>query len=85
MDRARFSRAKNRGRLRRRTNAEIDTEVEELMLQVELALENGPFTLLILGGAHDLSASVKRLPGADCEYLRVTMARYQEYGANGPR
>ena len=53
--------------------------------QVKPALKNGPFALIILGSAHDLPASVKRLPGGNCEYLRGTTTRYQEVGANGPK
>jgi hypothetical protein len=37
--------------------------------------EAGPVAVIVLGGAHDLSESVKRLaPGA--ESLRVTTAQY---------
>jgi hypothetical protein len=46
--------------------------------QVKAALASGPCSLLILGGAHDLSASVRRLGGGTAEYLRVSTARYKE-------
>ena len=45
--------------------------------QVQAALKDGPFALVILGGAHDLSESVRR-HGGSCEYLRVTTRRYRE-------
>jgi hypothetical protein len=40
--------------------------------QVRAVLDNGPFALIVLGGAHDLSDSVRRLGGGHCEYIRVT-------------
>jgi hypothetical protein len=45
--------------------------------QVKAALDSGPCSVLILGGSHDLSASVRRL-AANTEYIRVTTRRYQE-------
>lgn len=45
---------------------------------VRAALDGGPFSLIILGGAHDLSDSVRRLAG-DCEYVRITMRAYREF------
>lgn len=46
--------------------------------QVKAAVESGNCSLLILGGAHDLSASVKGLIGTP-EYIRVTTTRYKEF------
>jgi hypothetical protein len=40
--------------------------------QVKAALARGPFALVILGGAHDLTDSVRRQSGGRCEYLRLT-------------
>jgi hypothetical protein len=40
--------------------------------QVKAVLDNGPFALIVLGGAHDLGDSVRRLGGGHCEYIRVT-------------
>jgi hypothetical protein len=40
--------------------------------QVQAALKGGPFALVILGGAHDLTQSVRRYVGGPCEYMRVT-------------
>jgi hypothetical protein len=37
---------------------------------VQAALKDGTFALIILGGAHDLSESVRRHAGGLCEYLR---------------
>lgn len=45
---------------------------------VRAALDAGPFALIVLGGAHDLSGSVRRLAG-DCEYVRVTTRAYREF------
>jgi hypothetical protein len=42
--------------------------------QVKAALASGPCSLLIRGGAHDLSASVGRF-GGTTEYLRVSTTR----------
>jgi hypothetical protein len=47
--------------------------------QVQAALQGGAFTLVILGGAHDLSESVRRLSAGQCEYLRITTTRYREF------
>lgn len=46
---------------------------------VKAALDRGPFSLIILGGAHDLSGSVRRRAGGDCEYVRVTTKAYREF------
>jgi hypothetical protein len=46
--------------------------------QVKAALENGAFSLIILGGSHDLSDSVRRLGKGTCEYIQVTTHRYQQ-------
>jgi hypothetical protein len=47
--------------------------------QVQAALKGGAFGLVILGGAHDLSESVRRQASAPCDYLRVTTTRYREF------
>src|SRR5262249_29849345 len=39
--------------------------------RVKRALASGPFSVIVLGGAHDLSASVRRLGGGATEYVRV--------------
>lgn len=46
---------------------------------VRAALDGGPFALVVLGGAHDLSDSVRRIAGGDCEYIRVTTKAYREF------
>jgi hypothetical protein len=33
---------------------------------------------VVLGGGHDLTASVRRIGGADAEYVRVTVGGYPE-------
>jgi hypothetical protein len=47
--------------------------------QVKAALASGPCSLLVLGGGHDLSSSVRRLGGGATEYVRVTTRRYREF------
>ena len=47
--------------------------------QVRLAVASGRCAVLVLGGSHDLSASVKKL-GGGVEYIRVTTRRYREFG-----
>jgi hypothetical protein len=47
--------------------------------QVKAALDDGPCSLVVLGGAHDLSGSVRRVAGGDCEYVRVTTRSYREF------
>jgi hypothetical protein len=34
--------------------------------------------VIVLGGSHDLSASIQRFGGGNCEYLRVTTKRFRE-------
>jgi hypothetical protein len=46
--------------------------------QVKAALTLGPFALVILGGAHDLSESVRR-HGGSSEYVRITTRRFREF------
>lgn len=53
--------------------------------QVKAALGRGPFALVVLGGAHDLSDSVRRLGGGRCEYVRVTTWRVQKFMGEGPK
>jgi hypothetical protein len=45
---------------------------------VREALARGPFVLVVLGGGHDLTESVRRVAGADCEDLRVAVKSYPE-------
>jgi hypothetical protein len=44
---------------------------------VRAAMKEGGTALVILGGRHDLSESVRRAGG--CEYIRVTTRRFQEF------
>jgi hypothetical protein len=58
-------------------------EVERVKLEARhdaqvKALASGPCSVLVLGGGHDLSASVRRL-GGTAEYIRVTTGRYREF------
>jgi hypothetical protein len=46
--------------------------------QVRLAVASGPCSVLVLGGSHDLSASVRKL-GGGVEYIRVATGRYREF------
>jgi hypothetical protein len=45
---------------------------------VKAALKQGPVAVLILGAAHDLSGSVRRIAHGRCEYIRVTPSRVKE-------
>ena len=45
---------------------------------VKTVLKEGSFGLMILGGDHDLSENVRRLGGGRCEYVRVTMKRFEQ-------
>jgi hypothetical protein len=47
--------------------------------QVKAVLERGGLALIVLGGSHDLSDSVRRLGQGRCEYMRVTTRRYKEF------
>ena len=47
--------------------------------QVKVALKETQVAVIVLGGAHDPSESVRRI-GGNCEYLRVTTKRYREIG-----
>jgi predicted LPLAT superfamily acyltransferase len=63
----------------RRDAAEIKARHDA---QVKAAVRSGRAALIVLGGWHDLSESVRALaPG--WEYLRVTTARYRQV-AQGP-
>lgn len=46
--------------------------------QVKTVMKEGSVAVIVLGGAHDLSASVRRF--ANFEYLRVTTRRFREIG-----
>ncbi|MFH1919862.1 MAG: hypothetical protein ABIP48_08265 [Planctomycetota bacterium] len=43
----------------------------------------GPFALVILGGAHDLADNVRKLAGRDGKYVRVTMRWGRRFGPGG--
>jgi hypothetical protein len=45
--------------------------------QVKAMMKEGPVAVIVLGGSHDLTASIKRFRGS-CEYLRVTTKRFKE-------
>jgi len=47
---------------------------EEAM--VKNALASGPVTVIICGGAHDLTAAIRTGAGNGCEYLRVVVQGY---------
>jgi hypothetical protein len=46
---------------------------------VKVAMARGPFALIVLGGSHDLSDSVRRLGGGRCEYIRLTTRRVRQF------
>jgi hypothetical protein len=37
--------------------------------------EGSKVAFIVLGGAHDLSPSIRRVAGGRCEYVRVTTSR----------
>jgi hypothetical protein len=45
---------------------------------VKAATAKEPFALIVLGGSHDLTDSVRRVGGGRCEYIRVTTSRSRE-------
>jgi hypothetical protein len=47
--------------------------------QVKAVLDKRAFGLIVLGGAHDLSDSVRRLGQERCEYIRVTTIRFKQF------
>ena len=47
--------------------------------QVRATMKEGRVAVIVLGGSHDLTGSIKRL-GGNCEYLRVTTKRYRDIG-----
>jgi hypothetical protein len=54
--------------------------------QVRLLLDNGPFAVIVLGGAHDLSDNVNRLSGGKAEYIRVEVEAWKKFaGEIGPK
>ena len=46
--------------------------------QAKRLLAGGKFALIVLGGAHDLSDNLGRLPGGKAEYIRVATKGWQE-------
>lgn len=46
--------------------------------QVKAIMKEGPVAVIVLGGANDLTRSIQRLGGGNCEYLRVTTKRFRE-------
>jgi len=46
---------------------------------VKAVMAKGGFGLIVLGGSHDLSDSVRRLGQGRCEYIRVTTRRFKEF------
>jgi hypothetical protein len=46
--------------------------------QVRAALKGGPVAVIVLGGAHNLTESVRRVGGGAVEYLRVTTRGYRQ-------
>jgi hypothetical protein len=62
---------------RRRVRAREDFMVAE-------ALKHGPVAVIVLGGDHDLTESVRKLGQGGCEYLRVTLRGYPEEEGRTP-
>lgn len=66
-----------------RLNPERVREREDA--QVRALLSGEPVSVIILGGAHDLGGSVRRLGGGRCEYLRVTTEAFARTAGPGVR
>ena len=47
--------------------------------QVKAVLAKGSFGLIVLGGSHDLSESIRRLGQDRCEYIWVTTKRFKGF------
>jgi hypothetical protein len=47
--------------------------------EMRSALGSGPCSLLILGGAPDLTAAVRRLGNGEAEYIRVATSRLLDF------
>jgi len=47
--------------------------------QVKAVMDKGGFGMIVLGGTHDLSDSVRRLGQGRCEYIRITTRRFKEF------
>ena len=52
---------------------------------MRLLLDSGPFSLIVLGGGHDLSENVHRLSDGQAEYIRVEVDAWKRWGARGER
>jgi hypothetical protein len=70
------------------SEGKIEFDAEKLKArhdaQVRAVLANGGFGLIVLGGAHNLSESVRRLGHGRCEYIRVRTRRYTEFAEGRP-
>lgn len=44
-----------------------------------------PFALIVLGGSHDLSGSVRRVGCGRCEYIQLTTRRFKEFEGEGAK
>ena len=42
-------------------------------------MDNGPFAVIVLGGAHDLSDNVNRLSGGKAEYIWVEVEAWKKF------
>lgn len=61
-------------------NVKFDPQKREARhdAQVKAIMKEGPVAVIVLGGANDLTPSIQRLGGGNCEYLRVTTKRFRE-------
>lgn len=62
-----------------RVRFDADKVREREDAQVRAALDDGPVSLIVLDGAQDLSDSVRRVAGRECDYVRVTLKTYKEF------
>jgi hypothetical protein len=51
---------------------------------VRIATAEGPLAVILLGGAHNLADSIRRVARGRCEYIRVTTRRFKEISEHAP-
>ena len=49
---------------------------------VKAATRKESLALIVLGGAHDLTKSVRRVSGGGCEYIQVTTRQFKEFSGD---
>ena len=64
------------------SDGQVQFDAEKVQARRDAIVQNmlkaGSFGLMILGGDHDLTENVKRVGEGKCEYIRVTLKRYNQ-------